>query len=153
MLQKNKGTGVIRVTKVDPLTYELVECTTRKEVETANLEYLPELFLCANDKPLRLSPLLEDFGYTDDTKSGDEVTAGTYIPPQGTDEYTKLFLKCVCRPAHVPDLTISDRFTTKNYTKRWQCRREKTSSSQSGRHFGHYKVQQKLKKTPPGHFC
>ena len=116
---------------MDPLTDELIECTTRKEVETANLEYLPELFICANDTPLRLSPLLEDFGYTGDTKAGDEVTAGTYIPPQGTDEYTKLFLKCARQPAHVADLTISDRFTTKNYIKRWQSRREKTSSIQS----------------------
>ena len=68
------------------------------------------------------------------------------IAPLGTDEYTKLFLKCARRPAHVPNLTISDKFSTKNYIKRWNSRREKTSSSQSGRHFGHYKVQHKLRK-------
>ena len=79
---------------MDPLTDKLIECTTRKEVETAKLEYPPELFFCANDSPLRSSPLLEEFGYTGDTKSGDEVTDGTYILPQGTDEYTKLFFKC-----------------------------------------------------------
>ena len=113
MLQKNKCTGVTIVTKVDPLTDELIECTTRKEVETSNLEYLPELFLCADNTSVHSSPLLEDFGYTGNTKSGDEVTDGTYIPPQGTDEYTKLFLRCARRPAHVLDLTISDRFTPK----------------------------------------
>ena len=145
MLHKNKGTGVTKVTKVDPITEEVTEYTSRKDVEQANLEHLPELYLSADDTPLRQPPLLDEFGYTGDTKAGDEVTAGTYIPPEGTDEYTKLFLKCARRPAHVPDLTISDKFSTKNYIKRWKSRREKTSSSQSGRHFGHYKVQHKLR--------
>ena len=39
-----------------------------------------------------------------------------------------------------------DIITTKNYVKRWKCRREKTSSSNSGRHFWHYKVQHQLQK-------
>ena len=146
MLYKNKGTGVTRVMKMDPDPEEVIECTTRQEVERANLERLPELFLCTDGTPLRSLPLLEDFGYTGDTQAGDSVTTGTYIPPEGKDEYTKLFLKCAQRTSHVPDLTISDRFSTKKYIKRWKCRREKTSSSQSGRHFGHYKVQHKLRK-------
>ena len=116
---------------MDPLTDEFTECTTKTEVEAANLEYLPELFICANDTPLHLSPLLDDFGYNGDTKASDEVTAGTYIPPQGTDEYTKLFLKCARQLAHVATLTVSDRFTRKPYIKRWQSKREKTSSIQS----------------------
>jgi len=146
MLKKNRGTGVTKVTKVNPDTDEIIELTDRKDVEREHLKHLPELFLCADDTPLRSPPLLNEFGYTGDTAAGDQVTAGTYIPPEGTDEYTKLFLKCAQRPAHVPDNTISDRFTTKNYIKRWKSRREKTSSSQSGRHFGHYKVQSKLRK-------
>ena len=145
MLHKNKGTSVTKVTKVDPITEEVTEYTSRKEVEQANLVHLPELYLSADDTTLRQPPLLDEFGYTGDTKAGDEVTTGTYIPPEGTDEYTKLFLKCSRRPAHVPDLKISDKFSTKSYIKRWKSRREKTSSSQSGRHFGHYKVQHKLR--------
>ena len=88
---------------------------------------------------------MNNFGYKGDTRAGDEVTTGTYVPPEGTDEYTKSFLKCAQRPSHVPDNTISDKFSTKNYIKRWQSRREKTSSSKSGLHFGHYKVQNKLR--------
>ena len=57
--------------------------------------------------PLWLSLLLEAFGYTGDTPAGDKATAGTYIPPAGTDEYTKLFLKCAQKPVHVSDPTIS----------------------------------------------
>ena len=68
--------------------------------------YLPELFLCGDDTPLQSSPLLAEFGYTGNTCAGDEVTAGTYIPPPDTDEYAKLLLKCVKRPSHVPETTI-----------------------------------------------
>ena len=74
MLQKNKGTGVTKVTKVDSTTGDIIECTTRKEVEKAYLAHLPELFLCADDTPLRSSPLLEEFEYTGNTQAGDEVT-------------------------------------------------------------------------------
>ena len=118
MLYKNKGTGVTRVIKMDTDTEEVIECTTRQEVERANLERLPELFLCTDGTPLRSLPLLEDFGYTGDTQAGDAVTAGTYIPLEGTDEYTKLFFKCEQRPSHVLELTIINRFSTRNYIKR-----------------------------------
>ena len=111
-LQKNKGTGITRVTKVDPLTNELIDCTIRKEVETVNLEYLPDLFSAPMTHLYVWYRYSKIVGYTGDKKSGYEVTAGTYIPPQGTDEYTKLFLKCARQPAHVPDLTISERFIT-----------------------------------------
>ena len=87
-------------------------------MEKSNLNHLPELFLCADDTPLRSLPLLEAFGYTGDTPSGDKATAGTYIPPVGTNEYTKLFLKCAQKPEHVPDPVISDKTTTENYVKR-----------------------------------
>ena len=83
---------------------------------------------------------MEAFGYTGDTVAGDAVTAGTYVPPVDTDEYTKLFLKCMKRPEHVPDKTINEVYSTKDYVHRWKLRRENTSSSRSGRHFGHYKI-------------
>ena len=129
---------------IDPITNITSNCTTKNEVEKAIIGYLPELFLCADNTPLRSSPLVQEFGYMGDTTAGDEVTAGTYVPPHDTDEYTKLFLKCMKRPDHVPESAIVDIFSTDDYVNRWKCRREKTSSSRSGRHFGHYKIQHKL---------
>jgi len=46
---------------------------------------------------------------------------------------------------HVPELAINDVFSTKDYVHRCKSRREKISSSRSGRHFGHYTLQHKLK--------
>ena len=145
MIGNKRGPGVTQVETMDPLTNESHTCTSKQEVEAAHIKYLPELFLCGDETPLRQNPLLKAFGYRGDTVRGDEVTAGTYIPPPDTDEYTKLFLKCMKRPDHVPESAIPDIFSTNDYVKRWKSRREKTSSSRSGRHFGHYKLQHKLK--------
>ena len=68
---------------------------------------------------------MNNFGYKGDTRAGDEVTTGTYVPPEGTDEYTKLFIKCAQRLSYVPYNTISDTLSTKNYIKRWQSKQEK----------------------------
>ena len=127
------------------MTNETRTCTTKQEMEMANTSYLPELFLCGDNTPLHTSPLLNAFGHTGDTTTGDEVTAGTYIPPSDTDEYTQLFLKYMKRLDHIPESAIHDIFNTKYCVRRWKSRREKTSISRSGRHFGHYKLQHKLK--------
>ena len=60
---------------------------------TANIEYFPEIFLCADDTPLRTPSMVAEFGYTDDTVTGDAVTSENYSPPDNADEYTKLLLK------------------------------------------------------------
>lgn len=70
-------------------------CTTKQQVEAVNIGYLPELFMCGDNTPLRQSPLLEVFRYIGDTAAGDAVIAGIYIPPPETDEHTKLCLKCM----------------------------------------------------------
>ena len=48
----------------------------KNDVKTANIGYLPELFLCGDDTLLRSPSLLEEFGYTGNTCTCDEVTAG-----------------------------------------------------------------------------
>ena len=84
--------------------------------------------------------MIAEFGYTGDTTAGDEVTEGTYIPPTNTDKYTKLFLSCLSRPDNIQDNMIPTKFSTQDYVTRWKLRRKRTSSSVSGRYFGHYKM-------------
>ena len=69
----------------------------KEDIEAANKEYLPELFLCADNTPLRKPYMVTNFGYTGDTVAGDAVTAGTFSPPDNTDEYTTLLLRCLKR--------------------------------------------------------
>ena len=75
----------------DPVTNETHNCTTKQEVEAANISYLPDFFLCGDNTPLRTSPLLDAFSYTGDTPAGYEVRVGTYTPPSDTDEYKNCF--------------------------------------------------------------
>ena len=89
MLGNRRDTGFAQVKFVDLVTNERHNCTTKQEVEMANISYLPDFFLCGDNTPVRSSPLLEVFSYTRDTAAGDEVTAGIYTPPSDTDEYTK----------------------------------------------------------------
>ena len=103
---------------VDPITNITSNCSTENEVEKANIGYLPELFLCADNTLLLSSPLVEGFNYTGDTTVGDEVTAGTYVPLHDTDEYTKSFLKCMKRQDHVPESSIVEIFSTDDYVNR-----------------------------------
>ena len=76
---------------IDPITSEVTEYTNKNDIEHADIPYLSESFLCADDAPLRSSPLLNNFGYKGDAIAEDDVTAGTYVPPPDTDDHTNLF--------------------------------------------------------------
>lgn len=129
MLGNKRGDEVTQVQIVDPVTKETRTCTTKQEVKPANIGHLPELFIRGDDTPLRQPPRMYEFGYTGDMAAGDAVNAGTYIPPRGTYENTKLFLKSMKRPDRVPESAISDVFSTKDYVRQWKTRRGETSSS------------------------
>ena len=72
----------------------------KTDIEQANIKYLPELLLCADDTPLWKPDMITEFSYTGDTIAGDKVIEGNYIPPVDTDERTNLFLLCICQPTH-----------------------------------------------------
>lgn len=90
----------------------MTEHNTKSAIEEADIKYFPEISLCADDSPLRLSPLLNDLGYIGDT------IAGTYIPHPTTNEHTKLFLQYIKRPANVLEIIVKDTFTAKEYVQR-----------------------------------
>ena len=73
----------------------MINYTTKHEIEHVIIEYLSEIFLCADNPQLQSFPLLDEFCYACDTLAGDKVTVGTYISPLGTDEHTQLFLQCM----------------------------------------------------------
>ena len=133
------GNSVIKSTVIDTVTGEIRTWTTREDVENANLQYLPSLLLSANDTPLRTAPLVNIIGYTGDTIAGEQITEGTFETPSCVDKYTKLFLQCLKKGDNVKDGEIQFKPTLQHFVHEWSKRRERTSSSVSGRHFGHYK--------------
>ena len=57
----NRGIGVRQVQKRVTVTKEVINYTTRYAIEQANIKYLPELFLCADNTPLQYVSLLDHF--------------------------------------------------------------------------------------------
>ena len=84
---------------------------------------MPNLFLSDDGTQLRTPLMIVKFVYTVDTTTGDKIKLGTYSPPAGTDEYTKLCLKYLKRPSHVSDFTIPNFFSTADYRNRWKPHR------------------------------
>jgi len=64
---------------------------------------------------------------------------GTYLCPPDTDDYTKQFIDALKWPALWPEM-ISMILTLEVFCAHWKCACERTSSSFSGLHFGHYKA-------------
>ena len=90
---------------------------------------------------ITLGTIAEDLGHFADTEAAERILNGTYVFPPETDPSLMALLKEAaairsefedCPPAPQP-VTLED------FTAFWQSEaRERTSSSDSGRHFGHY---------------
>eukprot|EP00956_Cyclotella_meneghiniana_P035709 scaffold117520_cov80-Cyclotella_meneghiniana.AAC.3 len=85
--------------------------------------------------------LYKQFGYLADSDAAEQVLMGTYRAPPGTDAATLLLLEEIGRigrqwRAHQISLSIS----TEDFQEYWRHMKERTSSSYSGLHFGHYKA-------------
>jgi hypothetical protein len=86
--------------------------------------------------------LLSDVGIAGNGPAMLQVLQGTYDFPPGTDEYTKLFITEAVALYH--DLGgedgVADFVTRSDFQQFWRTAKEKTESSKSGKHFGHYKA-------------
>lgn len=90
--------------------------------------------------PLSMGKLAEDIGQFAENEAAERILDGTYDFPPGTDGVLIELLKEAARIRVEYDTsTIAPaRVTVEDFTDYWHSAREKTSSSDSGRHFGHY---------------
>ena len=138
-IKKRSGGSVTKVmTQVDG---EWVENTSRDSVENGIMVELTKRFRLTETTPLMMGRLQEDLGYLATTPSAQAILAGTYQPPPGTDAETAGMFRIVAEVAsqmrHKPiDVTI----TKEDFIRYWKGASEKTSSSYSNLHFGHWKA-------------
>ena len=79
------------------------------------------------------------FGYMANTEAAEEVLQGSYQPTEETHQGTLDLFEEVSRISAVIPKDLVD-FLVKHplWCKKWKKKKEKTSSSESGLHFGHY---------------
>ena len=81
------------------------------------------------------------FGYNSVTPIAKAILQGTCQYPPDFDEATKEILQeCALIRIRVPKNSVTTTITPEDWTNHWRRAREETSSSTSGRHFGHYKA-------------
>ena len=114
-----------------------VEITDRVPMEKVMAD-VSETKFHASEKycPIMSGQLFKDIGSLGFGPRVSDILDGTYIPPEGTPEGTRLFLKHMARPfltVPIPEHSLAA------FRKRWKSRKERTSSS-SKLHVGHYKA-------------
>ena len=92
----------------------------------------------SSNTPFMQPPLNQHFNSFEDTTHVLQILKGTYVPPENTDPFAKIFLKYLQQPPDVPD--ISTTWNKAQYRLSWQRRREKTSSGDASTHMGHFKA-------------
>jgi hypothetical protein len=79
--------------------------------------------------------------YLGTTSAAQQILAGTYKPPPGVDDLTKEFLPILQAMAPLdPANRISCEITRQDFQHHWKKAKERTYSSLSGLHYGHYKA-------------
>eukprot|EP00956_Cyclotella_meneghiniana_P004926 scaffold6070_cov41-Cyclotella_meneghiniana.AAC.5 len=118
----------------------LEEARTQEEVEHMVWDEIHgKRFYLAEQAPVCKGRLRGDFGYMANTSAAKEVLAGEYDFPLDGHQGTKDIFDEVARiRSIVPENSVSTDLRRPAWKEKWRGSSEKTSSSLSGLHFGHY---------------
>ena len=113
---------------------EIIRYHSRDEVEKALAVCITKRFQRAHDSPFLQEPVVFQVGLLAELEEADKILNGT--SNLSIDPYCDFYLKAF---AH-PDAGIRTDYKTHHFQGYWNKADEKTSSSISGKHFGHYKA-------------
>ena len=118
----------------------IVEFSDQPSVEDAIWDRIhSKRFFNGESAPICKGTLRGDFGYMADTDASNRVLEGNYTFPDGTHEGTiKLLNECMRIRKLIPKNYISGSYSPESFQNSWRKVNERTSSSPSTRHFGHY---------------
>jgi len=144
-----RALGKVRAAGVDWIEEVVGEGAERATVRYTDQAMVEAKIMQNNEKRFRLTegsppmtePLRSDLGFLADTDAARRILDGTYLCPPGVEDCTKNFLQSlqISEPREPEDL-IPMTVSKEDYQRHWKRSREKTSSSMSGLHFGHWKA-------------
>ena len=120
-----------------------VEKTDSAAVEQHTMAMCDARFRLTENTPLCQEPMCSELGppMAVHTRAASAILNGTYSIPMGTDAYTKEFINTLQANApRDPSSRISCEITKADFQGYWRKIKERTSSSISGLHYGHYKA-------------
>jgi hypothetical protein len=118
-----------------------MEVTSQDDVEQLTMQMCEARFRLTKNTPPMMEPLRSALGFMGTTVAAQQILAGTYVPPPEVDEHTRDFLSELQATAPLdPANRISCEITRQDFQCHWRQSRERTSSSVSGLHYGHYKA-------------
>ena len=106
-------------------------------------------FSLTEKTPLMSEHMSSKLGFLAETDFANNILNGNFKTETDMDEYTNNFLHFIGKRSQLP--TISADVLRKYFITIWKGVREKTSSSLSGRHFGHYKAASRSDKISEKH--
>lgn len=138
---KSRSGFAVTSVKVDTPAGEITY-TSRDQIEQLTSHHLRQRFSLGQRAPLHRGSLFQDFGTLGNTEATEQLFNGTYEFPEGCDIATMHYLQEATRIKTALQQTpaIQQEVSTQDFITFWSSAKESTSSSKSGRHFGHYKA-------------
>jgi hypothetical protein len=135
--KKGRSVRVVQRVREDGTTQE---ATTQSEVENMIWDEIHgKRFYLAEQAPICKGWLRGEFGYMANTEAARQVLNGTYRYRSDMHQGTKeLLQEAGYIRAIVPKDSVETVVTTEAWKEKWSGAKERTSSSESGMHFGHY---------------
>lgn len=137
---KKKSGNSVRIVQVENEAGDVTEHSTQTGVEKAIWEEIHgKRFHIAEQAPICNGPLRGAFGYMATSTAADEVLAGEFDPPFEVHAGTSDLFEEIARiRSIIPPDSVCGLIKHPLWQQRWKKAKEKTSSSESGLHFGHY---------------
>jgi hypothetical protein len=140
VMRKARNGSVRRVLVEDDTEGTLMEFTTKEAVEEAIFTNIHrKRFYLAETAPACNGRLCGLFGYNAATVTAERILNGSYDYPDDFDQATReICEECAKIRLKIPKDSMNLTITSDDWMRQWKGRREATSSSESGLHFGHY---------------
>jgi hypothetical protein len=117
------------------------ECDTKITVEDACIRENSARFSQTEGTPAMLSPLLDDLGYLADTDQAEDILHGTYVVPDGTDQYAAKLIAELRMPDSIKHGNATSQYvSTQEHVSGWKKQKEGISADPDGLTFSHYKA-------------